>query len=187
MRYKEYNPNKVLEKVIPLFWQHGFHGCSVNDLVNATGVNRFSLYEEFENKEGILYKSLQFYRERYCDQKLNVLNETDDLDKVLKKFYLSFLSDSDSFMGCYFIHIGTELADTDERVKKLLDNYLKEVEQLFADLLIRNHIEKEQAKFNAQHLLALYCTVMSFCLIHTPKERERYIENGIQVILPQYA
>lgn len=187
MRYKEYNPKKVLEKVIPLFWQHGFNGCSVNDLVNATGVNRFSLYEEFDNKEGILYESLRFYRDRYCDEKLNVLKEDDDLEKVLKKFYLSFLSDTDSFMGCYFIHIGTELADSDERVKKLLDEYLKEVEQLFENLLKQHDFQEDQAKFNAQHLLALYCTVMSFCLIHTPKERECYIENGIQIILPQYA
>lgn len=58
MRYKEYNRNKVLEQSLAVFWQKGFNGCSVNELVEITGVNRFSLYSEFENKEGILYASL---------------------------------------------------------------------------------------------------------------------------------
>ena len=58
MRYKEYNPNSVLEKSIPLFWEHGFGGCAIKEIVEATGVNRFSLYQEFEDKEGILYLSL---------------------------------------------------------------------------------------------------------------------------------
>ena len=71
MRYKEYNVNRVLEKSMALFWQKGFNGCSVNELVKETGVNRFSLYNEFENKEGILYASLELYRERYCDDKLS--------------------------------------------------------------------------------------------------------------------
>ena len=54
MRYKEYHPNRILEKSIELFWTNGVNGCSINDIVEYTGVNRFSLYNEFENKNGIL-------------------------------------------------------------------------------------------------------------------------------------
>lgn len=187
MRYKEFHPNKVLEKSIPLFWQHGFNGCSVNDIVSETGVNRFSLYEEFENKEGILYESLKFYRQRYCDDKLEILKSSGSIHKVLKEFFLSFLSDESPFIGCYFIHIGTELADSDEIVKGLLNTYLNEIEESIFALLYQNGLESNEAKFLSKHLLALYSTVMSFCLIHSPEEREYYIENGIKVILPQYA
>ena len=62
MRYKEFNRNSVLEKCIPLFWKNGFRACAISDIVEETGVNRFSLYEEFENKEGILYAALELYR-----------------------------------------------------------------------------------------------------------------------------
>lgn len=74
MRYKEYNTNNVLEKSIKLFWENGFRGCSINEIVQTTGVNRFSLYHEFENKEGILYASLHLYKKRYCQEKLDLLN-----------------------------------------------------------------------------------------------------------------
>lgn len=187
MRYKEYNPNRVLEQSVRLFWKKGFNGCSVNDIVEVTGVNRFSLYHEFENKEGILYRSILLYRERYCNDNLEILNEKGDLESILTKFYLAFLEKEDLVPGCYFIHIGTELADTDERVKQAVDQYLGEIEDLMGNLLLAHDFEKADAQYLAGHLTALYCTVMSFCLVHNREERLDYISNGIKVILHSYA
>lgn len=187
MRYKEYNVNRVLEKSMDLFWQKGFNGCSVKDLVEETGVNRFSLYHEFENKEGILYHSLNFYRARYCDQHLALLEADGDLATVLKSFYLSFLDPERPIEGCYFIHIGTELADTDPRVKEAMDKYLMEIFTRLVTLLCENGVSTSEAEFQARHLLGLYITAMSFCLIHTKEERERYVTNGINLIVAEHA
>jgi TetR/AcrR family transcriptional repressor of nem operon len=183
MRYKEYNVNSVLEKSIDLFWQKGFNGCSVNEIVEKTTVNRFSLYHEFENKQGILYATLSLYRKRYCDEKLKILESSGGIVSNIKNFYLSFLNDEENNMGCYIIHIGTELADSDPRVKTCVDEYLSEIEELFVQLLNKHNYETEDAKLRARHLLGLYCTTMSFCLIHTPAEREKYALNGIKLIL----
>lgn len=186
MRYKEYNVNRVLEKCIQLFWVNGFRGCSVKEIVEATGVNRFSLYHEFEDKNGILYNALQLYRERYCEDKFNILKSAGNPKEILIKFYLSFLSEENIHPGCFFIHIGTELADTDEKIKGLVKLYLNEVEVLIYELLKRNESTREQAEFYARHLTGLFCTSMSFCLIHTEEERMRYISNGIAVILNKH-
>ena len=183
MRYKEYNVNRVLEKSMALFWNKGYNGCSINDIVEKTGVNRFSLYHEFTNKEGILYQSVELYRSRYVDEKLAILKSQGDLKHVLKEFYLSFLTDEDPMPGCYMIHIGTELADSDERVKKCVDDYLQEIYDLLESLLHKNGYKDNDARLRARHLLGLYCTIMSFCLIHTPEQREKYTLNGIKVIL----
>lgn len=182
MRYKEYNVNRVLEQSIGLFWQKGFNGCSINEIVEKTGVNRFSLYHEFENKEGILYHSLNLYRERYCDENLSLLKSEGSYLEILKNFYLSFLDVTRPVPGCYFIHIGTELADTDQRVKEIMDQYLTEIFDLIEVLLQQHGYNEADSKFKARHLLGLYCTAMSFCLIHTKEERERYVTNGINLI-----
>lgn len=186
MRYKEYNINSVLDKSINLFWQNGFKGCSVNDIVKVTGVNRFSLYHEFENKEGILYASLKLYRDRYCQEKLDCLKKEGNLTDILKEFYLSFIDETNPIPGCYFIHIGTELADQDEKIKILIDAFLTEVESMINTLLQRKGIPLESSTLLARHLLGLYCTAMSFCLIHTKKQREKHVEIGVQVILKNY-
>lgn len=187
MRYKEFNNNTVLEKCIPLFWKNGFRGCSIQDLVEATRVNRFSLYKEFENKEGVLYSSLLLYRERYSSKNLEILKQDGDVTEILRQFYLSFLEDKNKQAGCYFIHVATELADDDEKVQELLKEYLAEIQTLFADLLERNGESNATAVFSARQLIGLFCTSMSFCLIHAEEERNRHINNGINVILKNYA
>ncbi|MDG2449717.1 MAG: TetR/AcrR family transcriptional regulator [Saprospiraceae bacterium] len=182
MRYKEYNVNRVLEKSIPLFWNKGFNGCSINEIVETTGVNRFSLYHEFSNKEGILYQSLKLYRERYTKDQLSILLSDGNLVSILKRFYLSFLEETRPILGCYIIHIGTELADSDKEVNQFVDNFLNDIKNMFVALLTKNNYKNKDAAVRARHLLGLYCTSMSFCLIHTPAEREKYIHNGIKVI-----
>lgn len=183
MRYKEYNVNRVLEKSMLAFWKKGFNGCSIRELVDLTGVNRFSLYHEFENKDGILYHTLNLYRSRYCDENLILLENKGDLKTVLKQFYLSFLSDDRPRPGCYFIHIGTELADTDERVKEKMNDYLSEIRSRFIHLLCEHGMGTGESEFLAKHLVGLYITAMSFCLIQTEKDREAYISNGIYLII----
>lgn len=182
MRYKEYNVNRVLEKSMVLFWQKGFNGCPISEVVEATGVNRFSLYHEFENKEGILYHSLNLYRSRYCDENLALLDKEGDLVDVLKTFYLSFLHDERPVPGCYFIHIGTELADSNQEVKSIVDTYLTEIFSRLVNLLYEHGLNTGSAEFQARHLLGLYITAMSICLVHSEDERERYIVNGINLI-----
>ena len=187
MRYKEYNRNAVLEKSIALFWQLGFNGCSISEIVKTTGVNRFSLYHEFNSKEGILYASLDLYRERYSKDKFDLLSKADgELHEILMRFYRSFLEDHQPVAGCYFIHVGTELADTDQRIRESLKNYLNEIKFLIKDLLVRKGFEGD-VDLHAKHLLGLFCTVMSFCLIHSPAEQQKYIANSINLILYNHA
>ena len=170
-----------------LFWEQGFGGSPIKDLVEVTGVNRFSLYHEFENKEGILYASLKLYRERYCDDKFAILKKEGLPEKLLEEFYLSFLNSSNAVEGCFFIHVGTEMADSDPQIKALLKDYLDEIEGLFVELLNKHAETKEHAAFCAKHLIGLFCTSMSFCLIHTEQQRLNHISNGIKLILNKHA
>ncbi|MDP4679712.1 MAG: TetR/AcrR family transcriptional regulator [Cyclobacteriaceae bacterium] len=94
MRYKEFNRNKVLDHCISLFWKNGFNSSSINEIVSITGVNRFSLYKEFGNKEGILYSALELYNDRYFSENLNVLNQKKDLRETLMEFFASLLSET---------------------------------------------------------------------------------------------
>lgn len=184
MRYKEFNRNRVLEKCIPLFWKNGFNACAITDIVKTTDVNRYSLYEEFGNKEGILHAALELYRERYADKNLEILNQNGDTITLLRTFYLSFLKHDNPYQeGCFIIHIGTELADTNNKVNAILRKYLDDIKSLFLELLLRNGESKVASNFFVNHLVGLFCTSMSFCLIHPNEERLDHINNGIKIIL----
>jgi AcrR family transcriptional regulator len=62
-RPKHFSRAEVMEKSIPVFWEHGFADTSLADLEAATGVNRSGLYTEFRDKEDLFLASLGHYIE----------------------------------------------------------------------------------------------------------------------------
>jgi AcrR family transcriptional regulator len=62
-RPKSFSREEVLEKAMPVFWKHGFAGTTLQDLEQATGVNKSGLYTEFRNKEDLFVACLRHYLE----------------------------------------------------------------------------------------------------------------------------
>lgn len=63
-RPKEFDPEAVLDRALRQFWETGYEGTSVQDLVDATGLNRSSLYETFGCKSELYLAALDRYQER---------------------------------------------------------------------------------------------------------------------------
>ncbi|MCW5831828.1 MAG: TetR/AcrR family transcriptional regulator [Labilithrix sp.] len=66
-RPRAFDPEKVLDAVLCVFWRKGYEGASYADLVEAAGVERPALYAAFGNKEALFRKALARYDERYLD------------------------------------------------------------------------------------------------------------------------
>src|SRR5258708_12255406 len=58
-RRKLFTREDVLDKAIPIFWEHGLAETSVQDLEQATGVRKSGLYTEFKNKEDLFVEGLR--------------------------------------------------------------------------------------------------------------------------------
>ncbi|WP_440099959.1 TetR/AcrR family transcriptional regulator [Streptosporangium sp. H16] len=65
-RVREFDTEAALEAAMSVFRHKGYEGTSVQDLVDATGVGRGSLYAAFGSKEGVYQAVLDRYRERYA-------------------------------------------------------------------------------------------------------------------------
>src|SRR3984885_4084175 len=62
-RPKGFSREEVLEKAMPVFWKHGFADTSLQELEQATGVNKSGLYTEFRDKEDLFVACLRHYLE----------------------------------------------------------------------------------------------------------------------------
>ena len=60
-RPKGFSREEVLEKAMPVFWEHGFADTSLQELERATGVNKSGLYTEFRDKEDLFVACLRYY------------------------------------------------------------------------------------------------------------------------------
>ncbi|MEU6820883.1 helix-turn-helix domain-containing protein [Streptomyces atriruber] len=58
---KHFDPDATLEMVLRLFWKQGVAATGVQDIVNATGLNRSSLYATYGGKQQLYLAALNRY------------------------------------------------------------------------------------------------------------------------------
>lgn len=63
-RKKRYRRDEVLLSAMAAFWEKGYHGTSLADLVATTGLNKNTLYTEFGSKADLFHDALDLYTER---------------------------------------------------------------------------------------------------------------------------
>ena len=64
-----------LDAAMSVFWERGYRGASMTELVAATGLQKGSLYKAFEGKHDLFAKSLERYLERCLYDLERVLGE----------------------------------------------------------------------------------------------------------------
>ena len=60
-RPRAFDREAVLRRAMELFWAKGFDHCSMNDLVEAMGINSPSIYAAFGSKEDLFREALALY------------------------------------------------------------------------------------------------------------------------------
>jgi AcrR family transcriptional regulator len=60
-RPREFCVEEALATALRVFWSKGYEGTSLNDLTEAMGITRPSLYAAFGNKEALFRKALDLY------------------------------------------------------------------------------------------------------------------------------
>lgn len=65
----------IIEKAAPLFNQRGYAGCSVADILEATGLEKGGLYRHFKSKEELAAESFRYALEGALRQRTAVSSE----------------------------------------------------------------------------------------------------------------
>ena len=60
-RPRDFCTDQALATALRVFWEKGYEGTSLNDLTDAIGITRPSLYAAFGNKESLFRKALDLY------------------------------------------------------------------------------------------------------------------------------
>ena len=72
----ELTRQRILEAAAPIFNRRGFSGCSMQDVMDATGLEKGGLYRHFSSKEELAVEALKFALAR------SVRTRTDDLENI---------------------------------------------------------------------------------------------------------
>jgi AcrR family transcriptional regulator len=79
-RPRKFDEDQTLDRIMQLFWQRGFAATSLDQIADATGLNRPSLYAAFGGKKDMFLKSL----DRFAARMQAYLSEAGQREKGLK-------------------------------------------------------------------------------------------------------
>jgi TetR/AcrR family transcriptional repressor of nem operon len=83
---KQFDRSQVLDRAMALFWTRGYEATSIHDLVEATGVNRGSIYGTFGDKKGLFLAVLDHYLETVAKSLMAELSDPDPRRAVERMF-----------------------------------------------------------------------------------------------------
>jgi AcrR family transcriptional regulator len=153
-RPKHFSRAEVMEKSIPVFWEHGFADTSLADIEAATGVNRSGLYTEFRDKEDLFLASLGHY--------IETSGLTDMLAKKplgwtnVEKYLKLGLACWSGQKGCFSVSSMRELAILPQEAGLIVEKSMKPIRRL----LILN-IEAEKTTLDTSDLADMAMTFFS--------------------------
>lgn len=181
-RTKQFDKQAALDDAMRVFWAKGFHGTSMQDLVDNLGVNRQSLYDTFGGKHDLFEAALERYRSLQALPMRRALEQDGSVGDVLRGFFqglINALLDSDG-KGCFMVNSTTELASQDKAVFGTCSANARQLEAAFTGLMVRAQQSGEiSAERSAVQLARFLLSTMNGLSVTAKATRDRKILNDV--------
>src|SRR6476469_3104038 len=140
-RPRAYEPGIALGKALDLFRKQGFAATSLDDLSEATGMNRPSLYGAFGDKRELYIKSYQRYREDARASMVEIFRQEMPVRRRLERIFASalniYLSGETGPRGCFTVVTAASEAVGDPDIRAMVLDGLTELDKAFASCFRR--------------------------------------------------
>jgi len=179
----------VINQAIAVFHEKGYNATSMQDLVDATGLNRSSIYNSFGNKLSLYLLCLKSYQEKYkvATEKLLLKIECplQSIESIFELYLNDILTDK-QHKGCLITNCKSEMANQDTTIQHFLkDNQLNTL-ALFEDLIDQGQKLKmiNTNKSVSEYALYLFSSIQGFrmtgILINDKSQLKSLIKTTLQ-------
>jgi TetR/AcrR family transcriptional repressor of nem operon len=163
-RPREFDKDQTLARALELFWSRGYGTTSIQDLVDALGVERGSLYGTFGDKRRFYLEAVRLYWDVY-ERHLIAALDTSPLLPALREILThparldDLASDVGTPQGCMVGNTAAELVPHDSEATELVTRSYRRFTDIVTDALRRAQAAGEvsdNAHPAAQAQLLLY-------------------------------
>jgi TetR/AcrR family transcriptional repressor of nem operon len=162
-RPRTYTREEVLRRATNLFAQKGYEGAHLAELVEVTGLNRFSLYKEFGGKEGLFQSALDGYLEWLAAVSVHLQRDPPGLAN-LRSFYTALLA-ADFPYGCLAVNTIREKHLVPPAVFTTIEKFASSTEEGFRRNLVGARASGELPPETDVDTLAKFLTAADMGLI----------------------
>lgn len=141
-RPRQFDECEALDAALATFWRCGYDGCSMDDLLAATGLQRQSLYNAFGDKQSLFLAVLARYS-RKAAEALEPLRATGAGLVELRRYMEAVLAmqRQGKFGACLMVKTALAGQNTDPRIRRTVEVTAAAVRAAFTTVverLIRN-------------------------------------------------
>lgn len=130
--------HQAVDAAVSTFWERGYEATSMDDLLDAMGLTKGSLYKAFGDKHNLFLLSLQDYLDRLFEKMTDSVESGNDPVQSLTRLMgvvENLCCKQTTARGCFAVNTVVELSQRDEKASEILKRHLMRVEKLLATLI----------------------------------------------------
>ena len=119
------------------FWESGYEGSSMQNLVDRMGISRQSLYDTYGNKRDLFEAALARYREEVVEPAVEALTDPSRTPAELVRNHLMAIAEGREGMplGCLIVRTATEISVDDAEIGQMLNECVTEMFEALENLI----------------------------------------------------
>lgn len=176
-RPKSYDRKKLLDSITKLFWERGFEATTISQIVARTKVNKFSIYNEFGNKEELFLACINYCNHSTCSYVKEILSKKPLSLKNIEIFFdyriNLYYSTSRKFRDCLIFNSITDRMILNKKTNLQINAYFSEIENLFNRCLSAAKKKKEISYDKDCKILANFLTCFTLGFVNIGFERTK--------------
>ncbi|ANN65194.1 TetR/AcrR family transcriptional regulator [Bordetella bronchialis] len=145
-RPREFDLDEAARDAMDVFWDRGYEGASLPDLIEGTGLSRGSLYKAFGDKKGLLLAALDQYMAAGLKATADLLSQPGSAKAAIRASLMRYaaLSAGDAGRrGCLVVAMAAEMAAHDAEIAERTGRMFRRLQQLYAGAIVRGQASGE--------------------------------------------
>lgn len=187
-RPQEFETTEALRNAMHVFWNKGYEGTSLADIMAATSLSKSSLYATFGDKRELFLAAFDVYRKEHLNFLRQTLNNGQPARQSIETFFrqgIAHSQDATHIYGCMTANEAVELAPHDPNIQQLVADDFQAVEDEFARVIRRGQADGSIASHQDIRALARFLVVslQGFQVMARAKSDLARLEDSVTVLM----
>ncbi|MBQ4819503.1 TetR/AcrR family transcriptional regulator [Aquimarina sp. MMG016] len=187
-KVETFDRKQVLQNATEVFHKKGYNGTSMQDLVDATNLNRSSIYNSFGSKLSMFMEVLSYYQssgKAEMGKELAHSHNALDTMKLIFEMYLNDILDDKDRKGCLIVNCKSEMANQEPLIKSFMEQNQEQSIAMLEDVVHNGQMEKifNEDQTANQYALYLYSSIQGLRMTGILNNNEEELRNLINTVL----
>ena len=153
------NKENILDKALMLFWERGYEAVGVQEIVEASGITKPTLYHYFGSKQGLLESLLEKYFSILMERVKKATEYSGDVTYSLEKLAGTLFDFAKEYPEFTVMYMGLVYAPKDSvpsrAVMRLMEQEYRAVEEMFYQASLQHGNMKDRQREYAATFLGM--------------------------------